>query len=171
MLLCFFCSCTSNEHQSPDYEEIADEITDKTARKLQKKTGLVLVGTGGQMMHDIQMMAMSFDLYHEIDLEKARELAVFSAEEYLKAINGNEEIRPYLHEYPFTAKNVEISIFIHNPDGSNLSSEKLHCISARRGKIKYYSDDLGYYNPLHEETYEEAVNTVRNQNLTKSLSP
>jgi len=57
---------------------------------------LIPVGTGGQMM------AMSFDYYQEVDLKTARELIVYDINEYLSVINGNNEIKPYLHEYPFT---------------------------------------------------------------------
>ena len=65
------------------------------------------------MMDDIQMMAMSFNYYEEVNLKTARELTIYVINEYLSAINSNKELRPYLHEYPFTAKNVEIRIFIY----------------------------------------------------------
>ncbi len=159
---CFFYSCTSLEHQTLDYEQMADQITDKTAKKLQKKKRLFLVGTGGGMMNDIQMMSMSFFFYREISMEEARSLVVYSAKKYLKNINENEEIRPHLHDDPFTAKNIEIWLWVCNPDGSDLDSEKMSFILLANGKIAYCSDILGYYEPLHEETYEEALNIVNN---------
>ena len=71
-----------------DYEKIADRITDNTAKKLEKeKQYLHLVGTGGGMMDDIKMMAMSFYFYHEVDLMKQEINCVYSVEEYLSAIN------------------------------------------------------------------------------------
>ncbi len=107
-------------YHSPRYVKLADRITEQTARKLQKQKNLCLVGTGGQMMDDIQVMDMSFFYYQEVDLKTGRELIVNAINEYLLAINSNKEVRPYLHEYPFTAKNVEIRIFLYKPDRSNL---------------------------------------------------
>jgi len=168
LLSSLFYSCGSIEpkaskDQSPlDYEKIADGITNKTAKKLQKEKGLVLIGTGGQMMNDIQMMAMSFDLYREVNLEEARELLVFIVQKYLKNINKTEEIKPYLHEDPFTVGNIEIRIWLHNPDGSDLASEKIRYISVLEGKFKCRSELLGR-RPFHEESYEEAVKIVNSQ--------
>jgi hypothetical protein len=160
LLICFFSSCEHPEHQSPLYVKLADEITSKTADKLQKEKGLVLVGIGGQMMHDIQMMAMSFYLYQEISLETARELIILSVNNYLSDINNNKEIRPYLHDHPFSSNNIEIRLFIYNPDGSNLAPEKLYYVSALNGKISYFSRMPNPSKALCEETFEEAESKV-----------
>src|ERR1044072_300363 len=92
-MLSFLCGCSSFS-SSPDYEKIADQITEKTAKELQAQKNLYLVGTGGQMMDDIQMMAMSFEYYQEVDLKTARELILYAIHAYLSAINSNTEIRP-----------------------------------------------------------------------------
>ncbi len=149
-------SCTSFTYQVPDYEKIADQITEKTTTKLAEQKNLVLVGTGGQMMNDIQMMAMSFNYYHEVDLKQARKLIVYAIDEYLSDINNNEEVRLYLHEYPFTAKNIEINIFVYNPDKSRLSPEKIYLISSVEGKVNYYVRDADSRKAICKETYEEA---------------
>ena len=157
-------SCSSIECESPRYVQLAHEITNKTAKTLEKEKGVILVGRGGQMMNDIQMMAMSFDLYHEVSLEEARELIVFSVEEYLKNINENKEIRQYLHEDPFTAKNIEIWLWLCNPDGSYLSSDKMSYILSSNGKIEYFSESSNSCELLYKEDYEKAfkiVNSLR----------
>jgi hypothetical protein len=87
--LAIFTGCYLSE---PHYIKLADQITLKTAKELRKEDGLILVGTGGRMMHDIQMMAMSFDVYHEVDLSEARRLLVHAVEKYLSAINSDEKI-------------------------------------------------------------------------------
>jgi hypothetical protein len=74
-------------------------------------------------------------------------------------INNNEEIRPYLHEYPFTAKNVEIRIFIYKPDGTYPPLDKIQCFSSINGILTYYLDvpEKYTFQALHKETYEEAL--------------
>jgi hypothetical protein len=156
--LLFGCSSFS---QFSDYEKIADEITERTAKELKAEKNLYLVGTGGQMMDDIQMMAMSFYYYQEVDLKAARELIVYVINKYLLAINSNKEIRPSLHEYPFTAKNVEISIFIYKPDRYELPPEKIYCIECMNGRLEYFIRA----NP-RQAIYEEALQAISSKIAT-----
>ncbi|VHO02455.1 hypothetical protein [Candidatus Rhabdochlamydia sp. T3358] len=162
MMFSFLFGCSSFWHPLPDYEKIADDITEKTAQKLKGKKNLYLIGTGGRMMNDIQAMHMSFHFYQEVDLKKARELVVYAANEYLLDINNNEEIRPYLHEYPFTAQNVEIHIWIYKPDRHRLPPEKIYYISAINGVLSYYIRGLEEYSrqAICKETYEEALQSI-----------
>ncbi|MCB1160819.1 MAG: hypothetical protein KDK45_25175 [Leptospiraceae bacterium] len=168
-ILCFLTTaltlavgCDPSDYQVPQYEKLADKITDKIGKKLEEKKHLKLVGTGGQMMDDIQMMGMSFFYYHEVSLEESRELLVYAIRKYLKAINANEQIRPYLHEYPFTDKNVEIMIWFYNPDRSNLPSDKIYHASIIGGKMNYYIEGKNKYSriSIQTESYEEALKAV-----------
>jgi len=161
ILLIFFSNlgCTSLRDQMPNYEKIADAITGNTAKKLKKQKNLFLIGIGGRMMDDIQMMAMSFSYYHEVNVEQARELITYAINEYLADINNNQEIRPYLHEYPFTSKNVEIRLFIYGPDRRELSPEKIGYVSSIDGVLEYYTrSDKDH--PICKETYEEALDKI-----------
>ena len=155
----FILTCFSCGHRSPHYVKIAHEITNKTAKRLEKEKNLHLIGTGGGMMYDVEMMAMSFQYYQEIDLKTARELVVCAISKYLANINHNSKILPFLHECPFTAKSVEIRIWIYNPDRSKPPSGKIQYISAIDGIIDYYTRDSqeSYRKTIHEETYEEAL--------------
>src|SRR5271157_4501708 len=90
-IVLFGFSCSSFTESA--YVKIAASITNKTAKKLKERKNLFLIGTGGQMMNDIQMMAMSFCFYQEVDLKTARELMVYVINEYLSAINNSTEVR------------------------------------------------------------------------------
>lgn len=145
-------------HPLPDYERIANGITDATAKSLESKIDdFYLIGTGGRMMHNIQMMEMSFVYYHEVDIQTARELLIYVINTYLKAINENKEVRPYLHEYPFTPKNVEIHIWIYEPDRSKVPRGKIEYVSAMNGLLKYYEEST---EAIYKETFEEALKKV-----------
>lgn len=150
-----------------DYEKIADVITAKIAKELRVEKGLRLIGTGGRMMDDIKMMNMGFEFFSPLDITKSRELLLSIIKKYLIAINNNEKIRPYLHEYPFTAKNIEIDIWIRNPDGSSVSLDMIYYISAINGILYYYIDDPEKYSrkTVHQETYEEALKIITSANV------
>ncbi|MEX0962283.1 MAG: hypothetical protein WDZ28_05460 [Simkaniaceae bacterium] len=148
--------CNSMTYKLSDDEKIVNQITQETAKKLKEKKKLVLIGTGGQMMYKIEMLAMSFNYYQEVDLNSARDLIVYTINEYLTDINNNQDVRPYLHEYPFTSKNIEIRIFIYGPDRRELPPEKIGYISSRKGILRYYTrSDRDH--PICKETYDEAL--------------
>ncbi len=157
-----FLIFSSFGYQSPVYVKLAHKITEKTARELKAQKNLFLVGTGGQMMDDIQMMMMGFNCYKVLDIETARKLLVDAVQVYLSFINSNAEIRPYLHNYPFTAQNVEIVIYFYNPDGSEVPHEKIVIAAVNQGKVVYYVDDLEKNNikTIYEESYEKALDAI-----------
>ena len=164
ILALFSCSfaCSSSKDQSLSKEsllkkkKIADTITEKTAEKLKEQKNLYLVTTGRVTKDDIRMMLMGFHLYQEVDLKEARELLIYAVNEYLLDINNNEEVRPCLHEYPFTAKNVEIRIWIYKPD-----SIKISYISAIDGILTFDLPETRQ--TICKESYEEALQTVFSQ--------
>jgi len=165
----FFIFGCSLGYQSPDYVQLAHKITKETAKKLKEEKNLYLIGTGGGMMGDIKMMAMSFNYYQEVNLESARKLLVYAIDEYLSAINSNEKVRPYLHNYPFRVNNIEIMIFIYNPDRSKPALEKINFIQSINGILEYYiSSDFD--NPILEETYNQAVEAITLKNKNSDFS-
>lgn len=153
---------SSKNYQIPDYEKMADRITDQTAKKIEAKTGLRLCGTGGGMMNHIRMMAMSFNCYSAVDMDKGRELVVYCVNEYLAAINANEEIRPHLIHYPFTPSDVEIRIFIYKPDRKDVPIGDLSVVSQAYGQVVYKVREPFpvVLKRVHEETFEEAVQQI-----------
>lgn len=139
--------------------KLVHKIRAVTAKKLQRKKNLYLIGTGAQMMYEIEMLAMGFNYYEEVSINKARELMVYAIKTFLDEINNSEAIRPYLANYPFTAKNVDITIYPHTANGGTLPVGTLYIISSTNGIINYYVNSEGH-KPLkrvYRETYQEAV--------------
>ncbi len=138
---------------------IVTSLTKIVAEKLFLKENLRLVGSGGQMMNEIEKLIMKFDYGQEIDLNKARQLIIIAIQSYLEEINQSKEIRRYLKNYPFTPNNIEVGIYVHKPDGSKVPKNKLFYISAIDSIIYYYLDNPKFYSRiiLHQETYDEAL--------------
>ncbi|WP_420421710.1 hypothetical protein [Simkania sp.] len=107
-----FISGTKMEYVIPEYEKISDKITAKTAKTLSKKYQLDPVGSGGSMMHDVKKLFLSFNCYHPLSIDESRELVINCVNEYLKSVNENKEVRPFLHNFPFNEQNIELAIFI-----------------------------------------------------------
>jgi hypothetical protein len=152
-------SCSRFE--SPRYVKIADSITDQTAKKIEKEKGLSLCGTGGGMMDDVKFMMMAFSYPKSVDAKEARDLLIYSAEAYLSAINSNPEIRPFLHNYPFTAGNIAIEIYFPDIKDPNL----LSVASVYKGRVSYDIRDpeTKRLKEILEESYETALQIYKEQ--------
>jgi hypothetical protein len=111
------------------------------------------------MINEIRMLSISFNYYKSVGIEEARELIVPAVTTFLNEINSNEEIRSYLKNYPFEAKNIEVVIFICEPDGRNVRPDQLSAITARNGIVSYKIDnpESKLFAVVHQETYEEAL--------------
>ncbi len=146
-----------------DYVELAGQIRSQTGRQLEKEKGLRPVGTMGQMMDDVQAIGLFFQYFQLVDLAEARSLIVYATQTFLKNINDNKEIRPYLHNYPFTAKNLEITISVSQKDGYPPPQGNIQVVSMDNGVISYELTAPSKFEPwpvLHKETYEEALKIV-----------
>jgi hypothetical protein len=158
-----FHSCSSDK--MPIYESIANEITLQVAKKLMSEhQGLHAVGTGGGMIDDVKFMMIGFNYYSdEIDVKKGRALLVECTETFLKAINSNEKIRPYLHNYPFLPSNIEVEVFCYKQDRHNLPDGTVCIFSTSKGNVEFISNNpkTNRLQVDHEEPYEEALRIVK----------
>jgi hypothetical protein len=166
LILTLTIGCSQAEigcSQTEDYEVLATRIESQTAKQLKREKGLVPTGNSGQMMGNIKSMGLSFNYYHLLNLEEARELLLYASNVFLKNINENKEIRPYLHNYPFTSKNIELVIFIYQADGSEPNQGSLAVLAIKDGILTYELAAPNKYAPwpiLHEETYETGLNVL-----------
>ncbi len=171
-ILLFLSSCNalSSEYEPPEYEKLADRITLKTSDKIERETGLRLIGTGGGMMNKVRMMAMIFVCYKEINMEEGRELVIYGVNEYLSAINSNEELRPHLVHYPFKPQDVQITLHIRGSDNRGVPIGALSVVEEIEGKVVYkvFEPYPVVIKRIREETFEEAVQLLNEKKNDKS---
>jgi hypothetical protein len=161
-LLCFMlfgCSEINRSSYAPSEKvKIADEIRKKAATELMVQTGLQPCGTGGQMMDQVKMLALSFDYKQPLQIDEARELLIKSVDVLVAAVNADDRIRPYLNNYPFEPKNVQIRIFLRGRDCVDIPAGELSVISAIDGTFNYKIDNpkTKLFMTILNETYQEA---------------
>ena len=163
LLMILSTSCelppVDNSPYLPSKQSLANDVRARTAFQLKMEKGLTPFGTAGQMMDEIKMLGLSFQYHKEICIEEARKLLLTSGELLVSVINSNELIRPYLNNYPFEVKNVEILIFLFKPNGTQFDLDKLHLVTLVKGELEYFirSSDTNLLKTIYSETYEEAV--------------
>ena len=132
----------------------------REGKQLGKKYHMSQCGIGGGGYPKIWLMSLSFQRFGSpLTEEEARRLIIASLDDYLIAVNKDEDIRPYLKNYPFTPKNINLGIYNYNPDRTNVYHPYIGTVSIHEGKIGYFTDEpnnLKYYSKKYE-TYEEAV--------------
>jgi hypothetical protein len=170
LLISVFITCGCEKkidftYRPSEKQKLANKIRKESAIQLKNELGLIPCGSGGQMMGQIQMLALSFDYREPIDIETGRELLIAAVEKFAAEINSNEAIRPYLENYPFGPKNIEIEIYIQDRNGKDFGPKKLSIITARKGLLRYkiHTPDNCALETVHEETFEEAIKRVNSR--------
>lgn len=168
LIVPFLMSFSFFKSKPRDYADMAREIRGKVAKKLAKKHQMDCVGVGGGMMGSVYMIGLSFEINRPIDRDEARARIVDCVEELLTAVNQNEEIRPYLKNYPFTTHNVQVAIFIKDKDRRNLHDPLISVVSVfESDDISYCTTEpnkMTYKNQVHEP-YQEALAKVKGHYL------
>jgi hypothetical protein len=151
---------------------IRSEAERQAISYLEEKYGLVLCGAGGGNTDEgIWLIAASFFYQHDpISEQQARKLTVDCIDKFLSVINASEELRPYLRDVPFTAKNIAIRIVLTDLNGKRVHYPYIESISAVEDEIMYLTRDpnqkYGYKTEVIE-SYDQAVEILRkeHQNL------
>ena len=157
-----------------DYEKIANGITYRVGKQLKKDINLQYVGGGGGMMDSIRMMAMSFQLFHEVDLPEARRILVCATTEYLNAINDSKRVRPYLRNYPFKVENIEIMIWVQTANNRDVAPDEIAFMSSDNGILIYkiVENRTPYTSKeIHQETYQEALKIIQEEDAANPNKP
>lgn len=166
-LICLFTSCIFMDERSK-HEKIADKLSAKISKEIQQKFHVIQDGYGGGMYGTINLICLSYQYRKPaITQDEARNLIVPIIQLFLQRINENEEIRPYLKNYPFQVENIEVSISIHDYEGNMLVDPSIALVSNYLDRIGYtilYPEGLCKEKSKYRETYAEALEKY-NKNL------
>lgn len=159
LLTCFGCSAVFPKREKLSSRERVVARIYKEFGSYMRDQGFVLIGTSSGINHATKkqnFMGMDFHTSERLSVVEARKLIVKYENEFIKKINEDQEILPYLDIVPYDHKHT--SLFI---SGNTVFSEEgcISSVSAYEGKVTYMAiDPLG--NPkrivLLRETFEEA---------------
>ena len=113
-------------------------------------------------MKDVSKVSLEFRTIKTCDIATSRKIIVDCIETWNDMINSDEEIRPYLHQYPFPADKVEIGISFYEKNG-NRPSESVAYAFTLKGKIYYcrHNPEIPDLEDIWEEDYAEALKLVK----------
>ena len=142
------------------------KVMNRTAKILKKEKGLIFIGFGGRGVKKIEISYMGFDKIGEpYNIKKARNLLVFAVETFLNEFNKDEKMKPYLLNYPFTSKNIKITIFFFDKNEDHHIAPSISIVALRDSDLKnpvcyeIRKNDSLY--TIHRESYEEALKIAK----------
>lgn len=157
--------------QQPVHAIVGEMVCSKISREVQQKFNIVEIGNGGGMRDNVKLVSFDFNCPNIVDKDEARLLLITIVEFFLERINENEEIRPYLSNYPFEIKNVIIILSFMTKNGDQIFDPFIATAICMQGKILYATNDpnnsLARKNKFIE-TYEEALAILENSKVIKS---
>jgi hypothetical protein len=108
----------SEKDDAVPYIVYAKEIMNSFIEQSEKEYHLDCISTGGRFAKNVGKIEINFIAYRKGTIDEARTLEVKMIDALLKRINDHEKIRPFLAEYPFKEKDIDISIAFRKADNS-----------------------------------------------------
>lgn len=149
-----------SKHKSPSYVDLAYRAQDNIAKMICEKHNLTVSGDYMALFDRVNELGLNFDVKGPLSKDELRYLLIDCIHIYLYFINQDQEIRPYLKNYPFTPENLELIIYIHG-----VNKEDISVASTYIGKLFYdfYDPETQLKDRTEVETYEEALAIVKQQ--------
>ena len=149
------------------YWELTSPAARDTVKELHDRFGLIPIGQGGGAMNVIQLHSVDFYTTKIYSIEEARELVVDATEIFLKNINQCREARPFLAEYPFSPKRINLTFFV--PEKIIQNPNQISLFEVKDGNVIYSvtPQNEKLWKTVFKEPYEKAKEEVlKKRNLT-----
>jgi hypothetical protein len=166
----FFLWCFYNgelvDNEEESFTDHFHEVLNESAIFLQAKYNVRFFGFGIDPVDEfVNMLELNFELDRELRKEEIRLILIEMAQDFLEIINSRKELAPYMINYPFTVKNIDIIICFNHEDGTPIDHPGIGIAAIEHCGILRYTtlDSKHYYHRVtrEEEDFEEVLNLIR----------
>jgi hypothetical protein len=169
LTLCLLALLTSRKafsYEQSTQSKIVYKIIGEKSKLLAKRHKMCAIGDSvGMPSGVVHMLGGSFQKEKVRSLSEARRIIVDSGNEFLRAVNANEKLKPFLIKSPFTIDNIEVDIYLMD-NGFDDTDNKLEVIGLLKGQITYnYENKIKTrgYSKVIKESYEEALKKIQEE--------
>jgi hypothetical protein len=170
-ILLFLIHLTAcNSRAEPNYINMSNIIVNEYVIDMKSFYGLRCFGVGGGFLEKVNRISISFTLEGQRSQKELREIIVSITNDLLIRYNSDEALRPYLKNFPFTAENLRITIYLVDENGKDIhnkgrTTDLFSGVFQSYGEVRYMieNDEKPYPQDLYKETYEEALMFVKNK--------
>lgn len=146
-------SCNSE----PYYVRKTNQLITSFAKEVASTDHMHLSMNGGALYKDIKSIDMGFQSNRYVDVEQARLIYISLSQRFIAKMNSDLEIRPYLHNFPSTYKNVFLSICFMNSKNDFIGEPYIARVKEINGTVFYSTYDGQRLQSTYKEPYEEAL--------------
>ncbi len=116
-------------------------------------------GHGGRFMHDVKGIELCFASPERSSIEEARSTLLGIHAILTKKVNEDLELRPYLHEYPFPSKGINVTLSFLDRAGSHRDDGYIANAYIEEGRVFYSRKDkeADCLVTVHSESLAEAL--------------
>lgn len=148
-------------YKEPEYVKLTHQINSKVVKEIKKNKGYVRTGGGGSLYKNVKAITLTFQANECLTIEEARKCYVELVEQFVAEYNKNVQIRPFLDNYPFLPKNVELHIFFNKIDPHVPPPHVSLIMMLSEGKLDYsLTSSTGEPAGIHQEPYDTAYKLV-----------
>ena len=136
------------------------KASSRAAKILDKEYGIHCCGSGCRTNEFIEMIALSFQVEKELNLDEARKLIVSITNRYLEILNSDQVLRPLMVKYPFDQENIEVTLYFMDKSNQRIFYPKIGVATIYKGQFKFCTRDKANpytYRDRIFETYSEAL--------------
>lgn len=156
LLTCFF-SC----EETPKHVQEANRVINIFSAYMEKREHFHLSTVGGEMMNQINKIILTYEGQRMVGIDETRRLFVSNVKKLLTLINNDLAVRPYLHCYPFTIDDVNLSLSFYNKQIRYIQGEYISYVFCVKKNIHYCNyDSKNKLQTIFIEPYEEALKIV-----------
>lgn len=164
-------------HQEKPHEPLIDAVFCAYLREMAKEHDLECERIGGKLTEGVDEVVVRLIYFHPAKIDKARELQVVATEKLLAAINNNEQLRPYIKNYPLSLDKLKVDILLRKSNYFPYFDGVLDTVSREGDKVSYVLD-YRYdgkkrceviAEELPSESYQECLKKVQSSSRAKKL--
>jgi len=155
----------NRRYEISENEKSVNNILYEIAYSFKKKYKLYPIATIVAMPGGIvKELGLDFQIIGPLSKDEIRRILINLAQEFLVFVNSDEAVRPYLENYPFEIKNIEITLFLKDSKGREIEDPHIGIAGISRGRLDYeilVITDIPKVISRVEESYEEALKALQ----------
>jgi hypothetical protein len=123
-----------------------------------------MIGTGGTKgLDELSFYFRSPKQINRDEISQARKIALNCSETLLKMVNSNKDLKPYLVHYPFTHRNIDVTVFFVSDKNNLVDDRPFWAVTVDEQGVAYEVDsDIQHRRIIvKSEPYSEAIRLAK----------
>ncbi len=163
-------------HQEKPHEPLIDAVFSAYLKEMLKEFHLECDTIGGKLTDGVEEVVVKLIYFHPTQIDKARELQIIATEKILDAINNNEELRPYVKNYPLSLGKLKVSVLFRKSNYFPYFKGSLESVVQKGDQVTYFIEQMDDKpGPVRDpvvfitESYKDCLKRVQKSSRGKKL--